>query len=199
MNAGTPMNAYLRINTPAPIDEAVKVDKYQYIMSCTNAQGIIEFTNDYFLKISGYTQEELIGHSHSIIRHPDMPRIIFKIIWDRLKRGEMVDAVVKNMTKNGRYYWVTAHFDVKKHPLTDKIIEYRAYRQAARPKTVKTLSHLYTELRTIEKNASIQAAEKYLIRYLDARNQSYDQFIDDVTGNSGSIKHFFQSMKKAFD
>lgn len=71
-----------------PINESVKLDKYKYIMSRTDTKGNIEFGNDYFFEISGYTPNELIGKSHNMIRHPDMPKVIFKLMWERLKQGK---------------------------------------------------------------------------------------------------------------
>ena len=183
---------------PTPINEPVKLDKYKYIMSRTDTKGTIEFGNDYFFEISGYTPNELIGKPHNTIRHPDMPKVIFKLMWDRLKQGKNIFAVVKNMAKDGRYYWVTTKFEIKKDSLDNSIKSYMAYRQAARPQVVAAISKLYDELLDIEKSGGIEASEKYLSGYLDSKRLTYDEFIDDLIGNKGAFKLFFNAMAKMF-
>ncbi|MEJ2469266.1 MAG: PAS domain S-box protein, partial [Campylobacterales bacterium] len=68
---------------PQPVDEEIKLDPKKYIVSKTDPKGIIEYGNDYFVEISGYKESELIGQPHNIIRHPDMPKVVFKLMWDR--------------------------------------------------------------------------------------------------------------------
>ena len=89
---------------PTPLNEAIKLDKHKYIMSRTDTKGNIEFGNDYFFKISGYSPQELIGKPHNIIRHPDMPKVVFKLMWDRIQSGQNIFAIVKNLAKDGRFY-----------------------------------------------------------------------------------------------
>ena len=183
---------------PTPIDESVKMDKYKYIMSRTDIKGNIEFGNDYFFEISGYTPNELIGRSHNLIRHPDMPKVIFKLMWDRLKQGKNIFAVVKNLAKDGRYYWVTTKFEIKKHPVDNSLVGYMAFRQAATPSAIEEISKLYAELRDIEKSGGVEASEKYLIGFLDSKRKTYDEYIDGVIGNKGAFKLFFAATAKLF-
>ena len=79
------------------------------IVSKTDTKGIITHANQTFLEISGYSEEELLGQPHNIIRHPDMPRCVFKLLWDTLAQGNEIFAYVKNKCKNGDCYWVFAH------------------------------------------------------------------------------------------
>lgn len=181
-----------------PINEAIKLNKHKYIMSRTDTRGIIEFGNDYFFEISGYEPNELIGKPHSMIRHPDMPSVIFKLMWDRLKQGKNIFAVVKNLAKDGRYYWVTTKFEIKKHPVDNSIVGYMAFRQAASPKAVETIEALYRDLLEIEKTSGVEASEKYLIGYLDSKRLTYDEYINDVIGNKGAFRLFFTAMAKLF-
>lgn len=183
---------------PTPINEPVKLDKYKYIMSRTDTKGNIEFGNDYFFEISGYNSSDLIGRSHNLIRHPDMPKVIFKLMWERLGQGKNIFAVVKNMAKDGRYYWVTTKFEIKKDALTNTIKSYMAYRQSAKPQTVTTISKLYDELLEIEKSGGVEASEKYLAGYLDSQRMTYDEYMDKVIGNNGAFKIFFSAMAKMF-
>ena len=183
---------------PIPVDEQIKLDKHKYIMSRTDAQGNIEFGNDYFYEISGYTANELMGRSHNIIRHPDMPKVIFKLMWDRLKQGKNIFAVVKNLAKDGRYYWVTTKFEIKKHPVDNSVVGFMAFRQAASPAVIEEINKLYAELREIEKSGGLEASEKYLIGFLDSKRMTYDEYIDEVIGNKGAFKLFFAAMAKLF-
>ncbi len=80
----------------------------ELFFSITDQASTILSGNEVFVRISGYKKEELLGQFHNIIRHPDMPRVVFKMLWDHLKRDKPVVAYVKNKTKDGGYYWVLA-------------------------------------------------------------------------------------------
>ena len=80
----------------------------EIFFSTTDRRGVIESGNEVFMRIAGYTAEELIGKAHNIVRHPDMPQAAFRLVWDTLKAGKTVAAMVKNLAKDGRYYWVVA-------------------------------------------------------------------------------------------
>ncbi len=183
---------------PTPKNEAVKLDKHKYIMSRTDARGVIQYGNDYFFEISGYRREELVGQPHNIIRHPDMPAVIFKLMWERLKNGQSIFAVVKNLAKDGRYYWVTTKFDIERDPVSKLIIGYFAYRQAAKPSAVAAIEKLYAELLDIEKREGIEASERYLNALLESKGMSYDEYIDDIIENRGAFALFFGAMRKMF-
>ena len=102
------------------------------------------------------------------------------------------------MAKDGRYYWVTTKFEIKKDSLDNSIKSYMAYRQAARPQTIAAISKLYDELLDIENSGGMEASEKYLSGYLDSKRLTYDEFIDDLIGNKGAFKLFFNAMAKMF-
>ncbi|MDX4047462.1 PAS domain S-box protein [Aliarcobacter skirrowii] len=81
------------------------------IFSRTDLNGIITHASSAFCKISGYTKEELLGQPHNIVRHPDMPKSIFKKIWDSLKAERKITIEIKNLRKDGSYYWVVADLE----------------------------------------------------------------------------------------
>lgn len=91
---------YTEIETPYPDGKL--------IVSTTDKDGVITHVNQSFIEMSGYTESELIGSPHSILRHPDMPPAAFKDLWDTVKRGEKWQGFVKNLRKDGGYYWVKA-------------------------------------------------------------------------------------------
>lgn len=79
-----------------------------FIVSETDAKGIIIFANEEFCRVAEYTLEDLVGNPHNFVRHPDMPKAAFKDLWDTVKRDEVWQGYVKNKTKSGGYYWVYA-------------------------------------------------------------------------------------------
>ena len=78
------------------------------------------------------------------------------------------------------------------------VVGYMAYRQAAAPAVAETIGRLYAELLEIEKSSGVEASEQYLNRYLESKQMSYDEYIDDVIGNKGAFKLFFAAMAKLF-
>jgi len=90
------------------LDEELPYPDGKLIVSRTDKQGIITHCNQSFVEMSGYTEEEIIGQPHRILRHPDMPRAAFKDLWDTLERGDKWHGYVKNLRKDGSYYWVYA-------------------------------------------------------------------------------------------
>jgi PAS domain S-box-containing protein len=183
---------------PEPIDKEIELDPKRYIVSKTDQKGIIQYGNEYFVEISGYKESELVGKPHNIIRHPDMPKAIFKLMWDRLDARKNVIALVKNLSKSGRYYWVMTDFDVKVNKATNETLGYFAYRRAAPKHAVKSIEKLYAKLVEIEKESGVKGSESYLMGYLEDRGQTYDEYIDEITKNRGMLKLWFKAMKKFF-
>ena len=150
------------------------------------------------MEIAGYSAQELIGQPHSIVRHPDMPKIAFKLMWDRIQQGKNFMAVVKNLAKDGSYYWVVTDFEPKVDPITNEIISHTAFRKAAPQKAIDTMEPIYATLLRLESEGGMEASEKFLRGFLEENNTTYDEFIDKTVGNSGLFKIFFTAMKKLF-
>jgi len=183
---------------PTPINQEIKLDPKRYIVSKTDAKGIITYGNDYFVEVSGYSEAELIGKPHNLIRHPDMPKIVFKMMWDRINKGKNIMAVVKNLAKDGRYYWVVTEFEPKMDPISGEPVQHTAFRKAAPDKAKEIMQEIYNKLVEIEKEGGMEASENYLRSFLEERGQTYDEFIDELVGNKGIFKMFFTAMKKLF-
>jgi len=83
-------------------------DAGELFFSATDRKGVITSGNNVFVRVSGYSRDELVGRAHNIVRHPDMPRAVFQILWDYLEAGRPIAAYVKNLAKNGNHYWVIA-------------------------------------------------------------------------------------------
>ena len=147
---------------PTPIDEEIQLDPKRYIVSETDEKGIITYCNDYFVEISGYSREELIGKPHSIVRHPDMPKVIFKMLWETIQAGNNLNAVIKNLAKDGRYYWVFTEFEIRKDTDSGKIIGYHASRKAVSKHIVEIISDIYAKLLKMEKLYGVDASQRQL-------------------------------------
>ncbi len=186
------------MHRPEPRNHEIELSPNRYIVSKTDPKGIIEYGNDYFVEISGYTESELIGQPHSLIRHPDMPKIVFKMMWDRINRAQNIMAVVKNLAKDGSYYWVVTEFEPKVDPITNEIISHTAFRKAAPREAVEAMIPIYQKLIEIEKTGGMEASEKYLRGYLEEIHMTYDELINELSGNHGLFKIFFKAMKKLF-
>jgi PAS domain S-box-containing protein len=102
-------------------------DKY-VITSTSDLKGRITEVSEAFCKISGYTKEELMGQPHNIVRHPDMPKSVFKELWSTIQKGEIWKGDVKNRTKDGSVYWVDSTIIPLKEPTTNKIYGYKSIR-----------------------------------------------------------------------
>lgn len=98
------------------------------ITSTTDLNGVIMSVSKAFCEISGYTEQELIGKNHNIVRHPDMPKALYDDLWRTIKQGKYWSGEVKNRKKNGEFYWVKVHISPNFDPL-GKIIGYTAVRQ----------------------------------------------------------------------
>ena len=187
----------MSITKPVATDIEIKVDKNKMIVSKTDSSGKIIYGNEYFCQLTGYNESELISSPHNIIRHPDMPKAIFRLMWTHLKAGRSIMAVVKNMAKNGNYYWVTTDFEIRRDPLGN-IQSYVAFRQAAPKHVVKEMEKLYKKLIVIEKEHDINASVAYLDAFLEEKHMNYHQFIEQLAKPKGLSAIFFEKMKKLF-
>jgi PAS domain S-box-containing protein len=191
------MNSYLKIYRPMPIDEEIKFSKKKVIFSKTDAKGYITFANRNFCSISGYSEEELIGAPHNILRHPDMPRAIFYLVWSSLLRGEPVSGVIKNLAKSGKYYWVVAHFDVKKDK-DGNIKSLTALRRSAPQHAIDIMEELYESMLNIEHRHGMEGALSYFEAYLEEKGMNYEEFLNDLSVEKGIIDKLISSVRDMF-
>jgi PAS domain S-box-containing protein len=156
-------------------------DREEIIVSKTDPRGRITYANHLFLRIAGYTEAEVLGQPHSFIRHPEMPRCVFKLLWDTIQRGEEVFAYVFNMTKSGDHYWVLAHvtptFDA-----AGQITGYHSNRRCPDSSAIATIRPLYAALLDAErghatKADAVAASSKLLTETLSRNGLSYEAFV----------------------
>ena len=133
----------MRVNMPVTQKE-VKLAPGQTIVSKTNPKGVITYINQDFIDISGYTEPELIGQAHNLIRHPDMPQAAFQDLWDTVQAGKPWRGMVKNRCKNGDHYWVEAN--VTPIWANGEVVEYMSVRHAPSAQQVRDAESLYARL-----------------------------------------------------
>lgn len=166
-----------------PRDHELVMADDDLIISKTDLTGRIIYANDIFKKFSGYEEWELLDQQHSIVRHPDMPRAIFKILWDVIKGKREIFAYVKNLTKDGSYYWTFANISPDLD-LDGNIVSYFSVRRKPNRSSLEKIRQLYAEMLKAEKKVprreSIDASMAVLNDYLKARNADYDTFIHQI-------------------
>lgn len=162
------------------LNEEVNWNKAKTIVSKTDIYGTILYANDIFSEVCGYSKVELVGEPHNVIRHPDMPKVAFKALWSALKKGENYHAIVKNLTKSGKYYWVITDFTIDKNE-NGEISGYTARRKAVPDGVIKKIEPLYKTLLEIERLKGEKASELYFNAYLNEEvGKSYDEFVIDL-------------------
>ncbi len=163
---------------PTPLNEEIILNKKDFIVSRTDLKGYITYVNDYFVEICEYRKDELIGVNHNIIRHPDMPRLIFKVLWDRIRSGDKVFAFVKNLTKTGKFYWVLAEVEPAKK--NGDIVGYYSFRVRAPRYALNEISKVYKLLLDAEKEGGMKASQQLLNAFLAKKNMNYDDYVQKL-------------------
>ncbi|WP_166925101.1 PAS domain-containing protein [Flavobacterium poyangense] len=178
-----------RITRPNPSDREVDWNKTKVLLSKTDTKGTILYANEAFIDVSGYDEFELIGQPHNVIRHPDMPKVIFKILWDSIKGNRNIHAIIKNMSKTGRYYWVITDFKI----ISDsdgEIVGYFGTRKSVPEQViVKFIEPLYKKLIHIEEASGVHASEEYLIGFLEERKKTYTEYVDHLVATGKDDKN----------
>lgn len=167
--------------TIKPTGHAVSFREDEIIVSKTDTRGIITYANPVFVRVSGFTEAELLGAPHNLIRHPDMPRCVFKLLWDTISKGNEIFAYVVNLCKNGDHYWVLAHVTPSYSP-DGTIVGYHSSRRVPSPAAIEQIKPVYKLLRETEEShaqwrAGMEAATELLIAQLNEIGKPYDEFV----------------------
>lgn len=153
----------------------------EFIVSKTDLKGRITYVNEVFCKVAHYTEQEALGKPHSLVRHPDMPRCVFKLLWDTLESGNEIFAYVVNLARDGAHYWVFAHVT----PSFDNhgnIIGYHSNRRKPRPEAVNAVAGLYRTLLEIEnkhadRKEGMNAALNTVVNLMKDKGTTYEEFV----------------------
>jgi len=187
----------MRYFRPLPLNREIRLNNRKIIVSKTDRYGKIQYVNDYFCEVSGYEEEEVIGMPHSILRHPDMPRAVFYLMWQSIQKGNNITAVVKNLAKSGEYYWVTTDFEIIRDG-NNEINEYIAYRRPASKMAIAGVEELYEKLLHIEKKSGMEQSLLYLQGFLDVRHVTYQKLMEELVKPRSIMEKLFLVMKRTF-
>jgi len=147
-----------------------------FIVSKTDTKGFITYCNQIFIDMSGYTKDELIGANHNLIRHPDMPAVAFKLVWDLIKSGKEFFGFVKNLKKDGGYYWVFAYITAD-YDQNGNIIGYSSFRRKPPKAALDAIIPVYKLLVAEEKKGGMKASGALLEAFLKEHNTTYNDLV----------------------
>ncbi|HEX8916796.1 MAG TPA: PAS domain-containing protein [Humisphaera sp.] len=154
----------------------------EIIVSKTDLRGVITYANRVFARVSGYSEAEILGQPHCLVRHPAMPRAVFKLLWDTLGEGREVFAYVLNRCKNGDEYWVFAHV-TPSYDAAGRVVGYHSSRRSPDRTALARIKPLYAELLEAERRAGtnpkqqLAASAPLLGRSLADVGMKYEQFV----------------------
>ncbi len=152
------------------------MQKNDFIVSKTDLKGRITYVNKTFMQMGEYSEAELLGKPHNIIRHPKMPKAVFKLLWKMIQNREEIFAFVLNKSKKGNEYWVYANVT----PSLDengRTIGYYSVRRRPGPNALKIIEPLYEQMLGAERSGGVEAGEKILTNLLNEKGVSYNELI----------------------
>lgn len=161
--------------------QEIKLDDEEFIVSKTDTSGRITYANRVFMEISGYAESELLGVQQNIIRHPDMPRGVYRLLWNKIESGNEFFGFVKNLCRDGRYYWVlanvTADFDD-----AGQLLGYLSVRRKPSQEAIDTITPIYNEMLSIEKNSASKKTAPdesiaFLMKKMEEMETDYQTYI----------------------
>ncbi len=166
---------------PHPTGRESPFGEEEIIVTKTDLKGRITYANDVFLRVAHLTEDEAIGAPHSIIRHPDMPRAAFKLLWDRIEAGHEVFAYVLNLAANGDHYWVFAHVTPSRDD-AGRIVGYHSNRRKPDAAQVAKIAPIYRALaeeerRDEDRKDGLKRSSAMLAGMLAKAGTSYDELV----------------------
>lgn len=170
------------MTSTAPSEREVFFPDTEIIVSKTDLKGRLTYCNKTFCEIAGYGEADLLGKPHSVLRHPDMPRAVFKLLWDTIMARREVFAYVKNITKSGDYYWVFAHV-TPSFARDGAVVGYHSNRRIPKRAALeRVIVPLYARIRAAEAQhnngkEALAAGVDCLSGTLAAQKVSYEQFV----------------------
>ncbi len=159
-----------------PINKETFLKEEDFIVSKTDLKSRILYGNKIFIDISGYSEEELLGSPHNILRHPDMPRCAFKVLYDHIQNKKEWFGYVKNMKKDGGFYWVFANIS----PTLDEnnnIIEYYSVRRKPREGFKNIIEPLYQQLKSLEQSGGMDASLNAVNELLSKKGIGFNELM----------------------
>ncbi|WP_067505568.1 PAS domain-containing protein [Actinoplanes sp. TFC3] len=180
----------MKAATAAPSGVERTFGEDEIIVTKTDPRGVLTYANDVFLRVSALPEQEAIGQPHNLIRHPDMPRAVFKLLWDTLQARQEIFAYVLNLARDGAHYWVLAHVT----PSLDRhgqLVGYHSSRRRPQRSAVDAAGQVYRTLRAEERKhpgsaPALEASWAMLNTMLAERGQTYDEFVWGLTNGTAA-------------
>lgn len=158
----------------------VQLKEDELIVTKTDSTGHITYANRVFMQLAEYPESELLGKPHNLIRHPDMPRGVYRLMWKTLQAGREFFGVVKNYTASGNYYWVLANV-TPDYDSKNKLEGYFSVRRPPGRRAVETVIPIYARMcqleSTLNKASAPDASMEWLLAELDKQGHSYESFV----------------------
>ncbi|CAA6808270.1 MAG: SIGNAL-TRANSDUCTION SENSOR PROTEIN-PAS/PAC domain [uncultured Sulfurovum sp.] len=183
------------IYRPILLNEEIKFSKKKFIVSKTDVEGKILFVNKNFCDITGYGHQELMGQPHSVLRHPDMPKAIFYMLWKSLLAGMEVSAIVKNVAKSGKFYWVIADFSMQRDE-RGRLKSFTSFKRAAPTHVSQNIENLYHGMISAERKGGIEASLLFLEIFLKDKQMSYSEYLEDLVEEKAIFSSWINFFKK---
>ncbi|OMQ15047.1 aerotaxis receptor Aer [Modestobacter sp. VKM Ac-2676] len=185
--AGTTARDQRRAVRPSGQERVLEPD--DLIVSKTDLRGVITYANESFLRVSRYEEDEVLGRPHNLIRHPDMPKAVFALLWDTVAAGQEVFAYVNNLAADGAHYWVLANV-TPSYDARGTIVGYHSSRRTPTRPAIAGASAVYDQLRAAERaqpngRAAVEASTALLGTLLADRGQTYDEFVWSLISEGG--------------
>jgi PAS domain S-box-containing protein len=164
-----------------PSGREIQFEEHEIIVSKTDLRGIITYANHVFERVSGYSNAELVGTAHNLVRHPEIPRCVFRLLWDGIKAGREVFAYVNNLARNGDNYWVFAHV-TPSYDLEGRHIGFHSNRRVPDGDALPKVKALYATLLREERShgnpqQGLEAGHRKLLELLNREKSNYDRFV----------------------
>ncbi|MDX2186340.1 MAG: PAS domain-containing protein [Opitutaceae bacterium] len=171
----------MKSSKTAPTGREQVFGEDEIIVSKTDLRGVITYANDVFQRVSLYSESELLGQPHNLIRHPDMPATVFKLLWDTLQQRQEIFAYVLNLARDGSHYWVFAHVTPSYDP-AGRHVGYHSSRRSPFRDALPKVQSLYDQLNAAErahanKREGIAAGTELLNKALGQAKMTYSQFV----------------------
>ncbi|GAA1890508.1 PAS domain-containing protein [Lapillicoccus jejuensis] len=169
---------------PTGVERSFGAD--ELIVSKTDRRGVITYANDVFCRVGAYELDEVLGRPHNLIRHPEMPRAVFALLWETISSGHELFAYINNLAKDGANYWVLAHvtpsFDER-----GQVVGYHSNRRRPSPGALAQVRPLYAQLLAEERRhsstkAAVAASSDLLARLVRERAASYEELVWSIIG-----------------
>ncbi len=169
-----------------PTNREHKMAENDFIVSKTDTKGRITYANRIFMKMAQYPEEKLLNVQHNIIRHPDMPRGVFKLLWDTIKQEQEFFGFVKNLSADGSFYWVFANI-TPDYDSSGKVTGYYSVRRQPSEEAIRAVTPIYQEMLAIEKRSGAKEGPDksiaYLVQFLADNKTSYQDLALSLYNN----------------